>query len=207
MFQCDGLLENTHTFSTHDWSIKYVGGSIDCLYNTILKLEKNGRNILDEQFMFNIFKPLELKPLGKYVKYIFDFKTIPNVSNTGKKVLEKKIKKELFHPTRQENKACLIKEMLNPTKVTLQHLSSEGGRLSWENESQQEHKIKLAWERRLQIIMQKYHLEVSHCSNKYFQQLVSIILLILHLRDTTRIFTKMTLNYGNGAKKKDNSIR
>ena len=53
-----------------------MGRAIDCLYNDMLKLDKYGWNILDEQFMFNIFKPLKLKPLDKYVKYIFDLKKI-----------------------------------------------------------------------------------------------------------------------------------
>ena len=38
-----------------------------------------------------------------------------------------------------ESAACYIKEMLDPTKLTPQYLSSEGGRLSWENSTQQEH--------------------------------------------------------------------
>ena len=64
----------THALSAHDWYIKYMGRAIDCLYNVMLKLEKNGWNKLDEQFMFNILKPLKLKPLDEYVKYIFDLK-------------------------------------------------------------------------------------------------------------------------------------
>ena len=35
--------------------------------------------------------------------------------------------------------ACLINEMLDPTKITSQHLSREGGHLSWANTTQQEH--------------------------------------------------------------------
>ena len=49
----------------------------------MFKLDKYGQNILDEQFMFNIFKPLKLKPLDEYVKYIFDFKKAPTVSKRG----------------------------------------------------------------------------------------------------------------------------
>ena len=63
----------THALSAHDWYIKYMGKAIDCLYDVMLKLEKDGRNKLDEQFMFNIFNLLKLKPLDEYVKYIFDF--------------------------------------------------------------------------------------------------------------------------------------
>ena len=42
--------------------------------------------------------------------------------------------------------ACLIKEMLDPTKLTSQHLSRKGGRLSWENETQQEHEARMGKE-------------------------------------------------------------
>ena len=68
------LAGKTHTLSAQDWSIKYMGRAIDCLYDTMLKLDKDGQNILDERFMFNTFKPLKHKPLGKYVRYIFDKK-------------------------------------------------------------------------------------------------------------------------------------
>ena len=54
--------------------------------------------------MLNIFKPVILKPLDKYFKYMFDKKT-PTVSNIVKKILGKEIKKELFNPTCEENKA------------------------------------------------------------------------------------------------------
>ena len=47
--------------------------SIDFLYNAMLKLDKYGWKILDEQFIINIFKLLKLKPLDEYGKYIFDF--------------------------------------------------------------------------------------------------------------------------------------
>ena len=42
--------------------------------------------------------------------------------------------------------ACLIKEILDPTKLTSQHLSREGGRLSWENATQQEHEARMGKE-------------------------------------------------------------
>ena len=35
--------------------------------------------------------------------------------------------------------AYLIKEVLYPNKITSQHLSSKGGRLSWANATQKEH--------------------------------------------------------------------
>ena len=70
-----------------------MGRVIDCLYDAMLKLEKDGWKILDEQFMFNIFKPLKLKPLDEYFKYIFEFKKIQLLVTQAKKCLERKSKK------------------------------------------------------------------------------------------------------------------
>ena len=107
--------------------------------------------------MFNIFRTFKLKPLDEYFKYIFDSKKDTTVSNTGRKNIGKEIKKELFNPIHKENKAtsslvvklraefaaCLIKEILDPTKLTSQHLSSKGGQLSWANATQQEHEASM----------------------------------------------------------------
>ena len=38
-----------------------------------------------------------------------------------------------------ESAAFLIKEMLDPTKLTSHNLYRQGGQLSWANETQQEH--------------------------------------------------------------------
>ena len=42
--------------------------------------------------------------------------------------------------------ACLIKAILDPTKLTSQHLSSKGGWLSWANATQQEHEASMGKE-------------------------------------------------------------
>ena len=48
---------------------------------------------LDEKFMLNIFKPLKIKQLDNYIKYIFDLKKTPTITNTGNKYLERKSKR------------------------------------------------------------------------------------------------------------------
>ena len=72
------LSGKTHTLSDNYWSVKSMFRAVDFLYDAMLKLKKYGWKILDEQFMLNIFKPLKLKTLDKYVKYIFDFKKNSN---------------------------------------------------------------------------------------------------------------------------------
>ena len=45
-----------------------------------------------------------------------------------------------------ESAACLIKEMLDPTKLISNHLSSKGGRLGWANATQQENEASMVKE-------------------------------------------------------------
>ena len=42
------LAGKTHTFYAHDWSVKSMIRDIDCLYDDMLKVYKNGWKILDE---------------------------------------------------------------------------------------------------------------------------------------------------------------
>ena len=109
--------------------------------------------------MMSIFEPLKLPPLGDYMKYIFKEKNSPTTSN-GKSSSKKNdetlggyIYKELFQPTQEENIAtseyiksieagvaiCRLVEMRSLYKLTLEHLSSEGGHLSWLNATTTEH--------------------------------------------------------------------
>ena len=81
----------THTLSDNYWSVKSMVRAVDCLYYAMLKSDKDGWKILDEQFMLNIFKPLKLKALDKYVKYIFDLKKLQLLVPQGK-YLERKSK-------------------------------------------------------------------------------------------------------------------
>ena len=45
-----------------------------------------------------------------------------------------------------DSAACLIKEMLDPTKLTSQHLSSKVGRLSWVNATKQKQEASIGKE-------------------------------------------------------------
>ena len=137
-----------------------MGTTIDHLHHTLVELEQDGTKIVNEEFMMNIFTPLELEPLDEYMAYIFEDKKSSTTSNEtssskkGVKALGTYIRRELFRPTREENKAttgmledigseiasCLLAEMRHPDKLTLEHLSSEGGRLSWLNTTTAKHK-------------------------------------------------------------------
>ena len=100
------LAGKTHTFSAREWYVKSMGRAIDYLYVFMLKLEKYGWEILDEKFMFNISKPLKLKPFDNYFKYIFDLKITLTVSNTGQKSLESKSKRNCSTQPAKRIKQC-----------------------------------------------------------------------------------------------------
>ena len=137
-----------------------MGTTIDHLHHTLVELEQDGTKIVNEEFMMNIFTPLELEPLDEYMAYIFEDKKSSTTSNEtssskkGVKALGTYIRRELFRPTREENKAttgmledigseiaaCLLAEMRHPDKLTSEHLSSEGGRLGWLNTTTAKHK-------------------------------------------------------------------
>ena len=46
--------------------------AIDRLYDALLEIERDGKKILDEEFMMNIFYPLNLPPLDEYMKFVFE---------------------------------------------------------------------------------------------------------------------------------------
>ena len=153
------LAGKTHTLAEYDWSMKKMSTAIDRLHDALVEIEEDGTKILEEKFMLSIFKPLHLPPLDEYMKYIFDEKKSPTTSNeksSSKRnmtALGRYIRKELFAPTREENIATssmieeigadvatsLVEEMRHPDKLTSEHLSSEGGRLSWLNTTTAEH--------------------------------------------------------------------
>ena len=153
------LAGKTHTLAEYDWSMRKMGTAIDRLHDALVEIEKDGKKIVNEKFMLNIFKPLALKPLDEYMKFIFENKNSPTTSNEKSSsrrnvtAMGKYIRQELFHPTREENKAttpmlegigaeiasCLLAEMRHPDKLTSELLSSEGGCLSWLNTTRAEH--------------------------------------------------------------------
>ncbi len=84
-----------------------MGTAIDCLHDALMEIEKDGKKILNEKFMMSMFKPLKLKPLDKYMKYIFEDKKSSTTSNkrssSGENVraIGKYVRQELFCPTRE----------------------------------------------------------------------------------------------------------
>ena len=68
------LADKTHILAKHEWSAKKMATAIDWLHDALVEIEKDGKKILDEEFMLSIFKPLNLKPVDEYMEFIFEIK-------------------------------------------------------------------------------------------------------------------------------------
>ena len=100
----------THTLVNHNWSAKKMATAIDQTHDALVEIEKDGKKILDEELMLSIFKPLNLKPLDKYMEFIFEVKKFTmnrnDLSSRHRvKSLGPYIRQELFNPTCKENQA------------------------------------------------------------------------------------------------------
>ena len=75
------LAANSHTLVEYGWSIQSIGRVVDILEIAFHKISKDGRLILDEEFIIDIFKPFcdELKPFKEYCVHMFDKKGYPSL--------------------------------------------------------------------------------------------------------------------------------
>jgi hypothetical protein len=123
--------------------------SIDLVYVAMLKIQKNNKLFLKEDFMMNILKPLysKLPKLDDYLSWYFEEKN-NYVAGTKEKGVYKKgmklVHEELFYPTRIENREthdcyvmlslelanCLIIEFQDTTKVTHKYVNNLDGEYS-----------------------------------------------------------------------------
>ena len=157
------LAGNTHSVGAvgYDWSSRSMGKAIDAIYNAMVTAENNGSMFLDEEFMNSIFNNIytdedgnygPLEPLVEVMKYKFEEKMTTAVD--GSKVLPyDQLNAELFYPEREENKAtttlvekmavelavCMLQELRDPKKATSDYLSSEEGKFSWGETTEDEH--------------------------------------------------------------------
>jgi hypothetical protein len=138
-----------------------MGNAIDAIYDDMLEVEHDGRKFLDEDFMKGIFSRMyedsdgnegPLPPLRDAMEFTFEHKQTPAMD--GHKVLPfDTLNAELFYPQREENKdttklvhdmavevaKCLLQEFRDPKKATSDYLSSDGGKFSWGQTTQEEH--------------------------------------------------------------------
>ena len=53
------LAANTHKLSHRNWGERSMGKVIDILYQTMLEIVQDGTKGMDEDYIMNIFKPIE----------------------------------------------------------------------------------------------------------------------------------------------------
>jgi len=157
------LAGNTHSVGAvgYDWSSRSMGKAIDAIHDIMVTIENDGSMFMDENFMNSIFNNIytdedgndgPLEPLVEAMKYKFEDKITPAVD--GSKVLPyDQLNAELFYPDREENKAtttlvekmavelavCMLQELRDPKKATSDYLSSEEGKFSWGETTEDEH--------------------------------------------------------------------
>ena len=151
------LAGNTHLLAHREWGENHMARSIDLVYNAMLKIQKNNKLFLKEDFMMNILKPLysKLPELDDYLSWYFEEKNNYVAGTKEKSVCKKGMKlvcKELFYPTRIENREthdccvmlslelanCLIIESQDTTKVTHKYVNKLDGEYSMNKTSEKE---------------------------------------------------------------------
>ena len=102
------LAGNTHLLQHRKWDEVHITTAFDLVYNVFVKIETNGKLMLRESFVMNIFnKPLYKKPpeLKDYLDYYFE-ERCTNVfgatDNASRKLGIKMVKNEVLMPTNHD---------------------------------------------------------------------------------------------------------
>jgi hypothetical protein len=61
-------------------SSKKKNTAIDRLFGALSEIERDGKKILDEEFMMNIIDPLNLPPLDDCMKFVFEIIKSPTTN-------------------------------------------------------------------------------------------------------------------------------
>ncbi len=127
---------------------------INLVYNAFNKIESDGKLMLDENFMMNIFKPLykQLPELEDYLDWFFGEKqnmVYGSADKESRKPGMEMAKSQAFSPVDADERATytrcvslardiastMIMEMGDPSKVTSKYLDAFNGELSLKNKT------------------------------------------------------------------------
>ena len=151
------LAANTHKLSHRNWGERSMGKVIDILYQSMLEIAQDGTKGMDEDYIMNIFLPIEeeLPEFKAYLEWYFEEK-VSNLIDTSSK--EDRVlgidlaKAETFFPKRSENRQstemcvtlwqdvsrCMCIEFTDTRKATSEQLSAILGCKSWSVISEEE---------------------------------------------------------------------
>ena len=103
------LAAKTHTLSHRNWGERSMGKVVDILYRTMLEIVQDGSKAMDEEYMMNIFSPIEeeLPEFKAYREWYFEEKesNLIDSSDRDSRVLGIDLAKaEIFYPKRSKNR-------------------------------------------------------------------------------------------------------
>jgi hypothetical protein len=102
------LAGNSHLLQHRKWGEVHMTTAVDLVYNAFVKIEKNGKLMLRESFIMNVFQPLynKLPELKDYLNYYFEEKrtnVFGATTNESRKRGIKMVKSEVLSPTDHDN--------------------------------------------------------------------------------------------------------
>jgi len=74
------LAGKSHSLSLGTTHPKKKNTAIDRLFDALSEIERDGKKILDEEFMMNIIDPLNLPPLDDCMKFVFEIIKSPTTN-------------------------------------------------------------------------------------------------------------------------------
>ena len=91
----------------HGFGVADMPECVDLMDNACAKIARNGKKIMDDDFMFGIFDPIKKKvlPFADYLEYMFDHKTSSSIGSfkTNNKVTPWDLLRcDLMFPTRKD---------------------------------------------------------------------------------------------------------
>ena len=144
------LSGNVEDLAKWDFGVLDMGDVVDTLEAAMEEIAGDGKLMLNEDFVMNIFSKFQEKidPFDEYLAYIFEEKLSNPIG--GSTSVENKVipfdllRAELFYPTRMENRqthqfccrlaeeiaSTILAELRDPRKATSQYLSSCMGKYS-----------------------------------------------------------------------------
>lgn len=146
-------------FSEHDFGLYDMGLTVDLLEDAFSQIENDGKLILNEEFMMNIFCPImdKIPPFQEYLQHMFEEKrtfALGSRKDNDRWLPFDELIAELFYPSvdyiRQSNEiacelaavvaATFLTEFRDTNKATSASLSSIGGVRSAANVSEEDRK-------------------------------------------------------------------